>query len=176
MKFLVLLVVIGVLWFAVTAVRGARGGDQASWAQEEDDDTGIAPRVADARDIPPLYPDFYHGVLTDVGKETSPQNVLALVEYVSQMLSANAMGWFIQAGDPHAQERFSARFRGGGGDDQQLELVVDDMIDFLWAWRPATHPALRDLVPRMRESLAAPDSRLRRFPGELPFGIWEMED
>ena len=180
MKFLLLLVVIGVLWIAVTAVRRARHTESPEWSADEElvDDTGISPpaTATDARDIPALYPDFYHGVLFAVGKEVSPQNLFALVEYVGQMVSVNAAGWFLQTGDRAAQERFAARFRGGGGDDQKLELVPDDMIDFLWAWRPSTHEALREWIPRMHDDLTGPDSRLRRFPGELPFGIWGMED
>ena len=136
----------------------------------------VPSRGAEPRDIPPLFPDFYHGVLFAVGKEPSPRNLLALIEYIGQMLTLNAVVWFQQTGDTEAHERFMDRFRGGGDDDQKLEMIPDDMIDFLWAWRPSTHQALRDWIPDLEQMLTGPDSRLWNFGDELPFGIWEMED
>ncbi|MFJ3802731.1 hypothetical protein ACIPSJ_41495 [Streptomyces sp. NPDC090088] len=186
MDFLVLLVVIGLVWLLVTVVRkmmssapgphGQTAGHYYPDIDEEEFEPAVAPRGTVGRDIPPLFPDFYHGVLFAVGKEPTPQNLLALVEYVSQMLTMNAVVWFQQTGDAAAQERFMNRFRGGGGDDQKLEMVTDDMIDFLWAWRPSTHQALRDWIPDLEQMLTGPDSRLWRFGDELPFGIWEMND
>ncbi|MER5753367.1 hypothetical protein [Streptomyces sp. NPDC002088] len=181
MAFFLLLAVIVVLWFVVTAVRGKReAAAPPAWTPDEEPVTGPVPSRhvagAGARDIPSLYPDFYHGVLFAVGKEASPQNLLALIEYVGQMVTANAVGWFHQTGDMQAYERFMDRFRGGGGDEQKLETIPDDMIDFLWAWRPSTHQALRDWIPELQDALTGPDSRLWRFPGELPFGIWSMEE
>ncbi|MFJ8493796.1 hypothetical protein ACIRBZ_36470 [Streptomyces sp. NPDC094038] len=186
MDFLVLLVVVGLVWLVVTVVRkmmssapghhGQTAGDYYPDIDEEEFEPAVAPRGTAHRDIPPLFPDFYHGVLFAVGKEPTPQNLLALVEYVSQMLTLNAVMWFQQTGDAAAQERFMNRFRGGGGDDQKLELVTDDMIDFLWAWRPSTHQALRDWMPELEQKLTGPDSKLWQFGDELPFGIWEMKD
>ncbi|MER5194381.1 hypothetical protein ACWD3J_08890 [Streptomyces sp. NPDC002755] len=171
MAFFALLVVLGIVGFGFVAVRASREND-ASDARRP---TGTGTRH-EPRDIPPLFPDFLHGVLFAVAKDATPHNLLALAEYVSQMISANAYGWFNQFGDAEAEARFSRRFRGGGPEGQALERVPDDMIDFLWAWNPGTHEALRDWIPRLEQDLTAPGSRLWRYGDELPFGMWERND
>lgn len=178
MTFFLVLVLIGVAWFVVGSVRRSR--QSALPQQAPDGRPGVrsaAPsHMREPRDIAPLFPDFYHGVLFAVGKEPSPQNLLALIEYIGQMLTLNAVVWFQQTGETQAHERFMERFGGGGGDEQKLEMIPDDMIDFLWSWRPSTHQALRDWIPELEQMLTGPDSMLWKFGDELPFGIWHMED
>lgn len=181
MNLFLLLILIALVWLVLAAVRKTMSTSTASPGRSRASEPvargPAAPsRGVEPRDIPPLFPDFYHGVLFAVGKEPSPQNLLALSEYIGQMLSLNAVVWFQKTGDTGAQERFMDRFRGGGDDDQKLEMIPDDMIDFLWAWRPSTHQALRDWIPDLEQMLTGPDSRLWNFGDELPFGIWEMED
>jgi hypothetical protein len=168
MAFFIVLVVLGIVGFGFVSLRASR----------ENDDSPAVPRTGttspgEPRDIPPLFPDFFHGVLFAVGKEPTPQNLLALSEYVSQMISVNAYGWFHQRGDAAAEAHFSRRFRGGGPEGQALEKVPDDMIDFLWAWNPGTHNELRDWIPRLESDLTARGSRLWLYGDELPFGMWE---
>ncbi|WP_105972133.1 hypothetical protein [Streptomyces geranii] len=168
MSFFIVLVVLGIVGFGVVSLRASRENDDSPAPGR----TGADPS-GEPRDIPPLFPDFFHGVLFSVGKEPTPQNLLALSEYISQMISANAYGWFHQFGDAAAEARFSRRFRGGGPEDQALEKVPDDMIDFLWAWNPRARDALREWIPRLESDLAAPSSRLWLYGDELPFGMWE---
>ncbi|NKQ23208.1 hypothetical protein [Streptomyces galbus] len=168
MAFFIVLVLLGVLWFGFASIRASRENDDSPAPRRTATEPGSEPR-----DIPPLFPDFFHGVLFSVGKEPTPQNLLALAEYVSQMISVNAYGWFHQFGDTAAEAQFSRRFRGGGPEGQALEKVPDDMIDFLWAWNTAAHDALREWIPRLERVLAAPESRLWLYGDELPFGMWE---
>ncbi|MDR6974085.1 hypothetical protein J2X68_000763 [Streptomyces sp. 3330] len=171
MAFFIVLVVLGIVGFGFVAVRASRENEGPAAPRRPGTEPEGAPR-----DIPPLFPDFFHGVLFAVGKEATPHNLLALTEYVSQMISANAYGWFHRFGDTAAEARFSRRFRGGGPEGQALEKVPDDMIDFLWAWNPRARDALRDWIPRLETDLTAPGSRLWRYGDELPFGMWERED
>ncbi|MFF3377080.1 hypothetical protein ACFYXF_29520 [Streptomyces sp. NPDC002680] len=168
MAFFIVLVVLGIVGFGVVSLRASRENDDSPAPTGTGTDSPGEPR-----DIPPLFPDFLHGVLFAVGKEPTPQNLLALSEYVSQMISANAYGWFHQFGDAAAEARFSRRFRGGGPEGQALEKVPDDMIDFLWDWNPRARDALREWIPRLESDLAAPESRLWLYGDELPFGMWE---
>ncbi|MFJ7967206.1 hypothetical protein [Streptomyces sp. NPDC096324] len=170
MALFIVIVLLGILGFGFVAVRASRESETASPSPAADTPTSRA------RDIPPLFPDFFHGVLFAVGKDARPQNLLALAEYVSQMISANAYGWFHQRGDSDAAARFSRRFRGGGPADQHVEKVPDDMIDFLWSWDAGTHGELRDWIPRLERDLTAPGSQLWRYADELPFGMWESDD
>lgn len=183
MAFFTVLVVLGILGFGLVAIRASREKDTSAPTRRPETgnrpDTGTGRETAtrrEPRDIPPLFPDFLHGVLFAVGKDATPHNLLALAEYISQMISVNAYGWFQQRGDAQAEAHFSRRFRGGGPEGQALEKVPDDMIDFLWAWNPGTHDALRDWIPRLEADLTAPRSKLWRHGDELPFGLWETDD
>ncbi|AWW41942.1 hypothetical protein [Streptomyces cadmiisoli] len=177
MEFFLLLVLGGLVWLVVAAVRKTMSPVSPGRSRDSEArgvrTSPVPLRSAEPRDIPPLFPDFYHGVLFAVGKEPSPQNLLALIEYVGQMLAINAVMWFQQTGDTDAHDRFMEL---RVDDDRKLEMLPDDMIDFLWAWRPSTHQALRDWMPELEQMLTGPDSRLWNFGDELPFGIWEMED
>lgn len=173
MSFFIVLVVLGIAGFGIFAIRAARENEDAPAPRPSG---GAHPRDGEPRDIPPLFPDFFHGVLFGVGKEATSQNLLALCEYVSQMISVNAYGWFHQSGDVAAEARFSRRFRGGGGPEQAIERVPDDMIDFLWDWHVRAHDPLREWIPRLHGDLTAPSSRLWRYGPDLPFGMWEDDD
>ncbi|MYS18866.1 hypothetical protein GA0115240_101424 [Streptomyces sp. DvalAA-14] len=124
------------------------------------------------RDIAELLPDYYRGILFATGKPDTPDNIVALIELVGQMLTLNAMIWFGTVDDKAAEERFLEHFRGGGPTDRLINMV-DDMIDFLWAWSPRCHEALRDFVREAQEVLTGPKSQLWRHGDDLPMGLWE---
>ncbi|MET7485144.1 hypothetical protein [Streptomyces sp. NPDC005538] len=125
-----------------------------------------------ARDIPELLPDYYRGILFATGKPDTADNIVALVELLSQMLTSNAAMFFRQTGDQATDQSFMARFKGGGPEERLLH-VVDDMLDFLWDWNPRCHNALRTFVRDARTTLTGPGSRLWRYGDELPRGLWE---
>ncbi|MFF7332339.1 hypothetical protein ACIQU5_23460 [Streptomyces sp. NPDC090306] len=127
--------------------------------------------VTAPRDIPELLSDYYRAILFATGKPESPENIVALINLIGQMLSLNAVMWFQQLDDPAAEERFLDRFRGGGPEERFVHLV-DDMIDFLWAWRTNCHAALRDFVRDTQVKLSGPDSQLWYHGDELPFDMW----
>jgi hypothetical protein len=126
--------------------------------------------AAPRRSIPTLFPAFFTGILAEVGKLPTDQNGPALVELVGQMLSMNARVWF-ERYEPAAVHRWDSRFRGGGPENRILN-VVDDKVDFLIAWKPDLERTVDRVLKDIRAQLVASDSELRRYPGELPFGMW----
>jgi hypothetical protein len=102
--------------------------------------------TAEATGRPVLFPDFYHRMPRTTGKPTSPENIVQVIAMVSSMIAAgSAFAYFEQNGDMPARERFLARFQSGSDDGEAFLRMPDEMIDFLWAWSPTRHDALRRL-------------------------------
>lgn len=141
-------------------------------------DALLAPAApaAEPRDIPTLLPDYYRRILFATGKPDTPGNTVALMELVTQMLWLNAAMWFDEMDDTAAASEFNARFAHGGADPDRTIHLVDDMIDYLWAWRTNTHQALRDFIHDAEQTLTAPTSQLWRYAAELPMGMWSADD
>jgi hypothetical protein len=116
----------------------------------------------DRRDIPRLYPDFYERILTALGYPLTPENMVRLAERVAQMIhTAGAYAYFDSVQDATARSKFDARFNNSSTDEQLL-ILSDEMIDWLWAWHANCHTATRGLVRETEELLSAPNCPLRQ--------------
>jgi hypothetical protein len=140
---------------AVTPAAGAQAGPgQPSGDQN-------ATSAADPRTIPVLFPDVYERVLRTVGQPFTADTLGRLVELCSQMVGGGmADDYFRQVGDQAAHDRFTGEFTGAGYRLHGLR-IVDDMIDFLWAWNPACRAELSRQVGVMEQMLTSPQSPLR---------------
>jgi hypothetical protein len=123
------------------------------------------------RDIPPLFPNFFHDVLVTTGKPVNPDNMFAITDRVVRMISSSAASYFEQSGDNTAQSRFTSVFSADETDGAVLARWADLMIDFLWEWDPRSHDPLRRLIPRIKELLTGPDSFLWECGNQLP--MWD---
>jgi hypothetical protein len=133
------------------------------------------PMVAEPRDIPALFPDFYLGILTATGKPTTSGNVVDLVDRVARMIGAgSALPYFEQAHDDAASRRFLAKFNSTEGDGESELRKPDLMIDFLWEWDPTCHHAVRRAVANVYDLLTGPDSFLWSCGDKIP--AWDGLD
>jgi hypothetical protein len=118
------------------------------------------------RSIPTLYPQYFLDLIKASGVQATVTNVLRLIERTAFATGFQGAVYCAQLKDPKALEELIRRFARGGPPDRQLQLV-DDMVDWLWAWNPGCHKALVRQFDDWRERLLAPGSFL--IPGtEIP--------
>jgi len=115
------------------------------------------------RDIPPLYPAYFLELLGRAQVAASPVNVARLVERTAFMIGCQGAAYCAQLRDPAAFEVFVRNFARGGIPDRRPYLV-DDMVDWLWAWNPGCHDDLRRRFPGWRDGLLGTESFL--IPGQ----------
>ncbi|NKQ23212.1 hypothetical protein [Streptomyces galbus] len=127
------------------------------------------------RDIPHLFPYFYHSVLARNGKPVGGHNILALIEYIDAMLIFQGNMWIAEIDEPRTGEVFKQRFCGPLDEYEALEHRPDHVIDFLWAFRTTVRPGLRQFIDQTYTALTSPNSRLLEFGSTLPFGIWHRD-
>jgi hypothetical protein len=111
------------------------------------------------RAVPILYPQYFLEIIATSGAQATVVNVLRLIERTAMMLGAQGATYCAQLKDPQALEELISRFARGGPPDRQLQ-IVDDMVDWLWAWNPGCHRALVQQFQKWRVLLLAPDSPL----------------
>lgn len=46
------------------------------------------------------------------------------------------------------------------------------MTDFLWSWRTTARPGLRQFLEQTYADLTGPESMLKKYGRDLPFGLW----
>ncbi|MET9384771.1 hypothetical protein ABZY09_27810 [Streptomyces sp. NPDC002928] len=127
------------------------------------------------RDVPYLYPYFYHAVLFANGKPLTAQNILAVVEYVSQSLGLQGSVWMQELADERTRTVFMDRFATPLDTDDRREHRPDDQIDFIWSWRTTARPGLRQFLQQTYAHLNGPTSQLKNYGPDLPFGIWSRD-
>ncbi|MFF4273406.1 hypothetical protein [Streptomyces sp. NPDC001536] len=127
------------------------------------------------RDIPRLFPYFYHSVLARNGKAVHGRNIMPLIEYIDAMLIFQGNLWFQKIEDPRTGEVFRQRFLIALDEYELPEHRPDDVIDFLWSWRTTARPGLRQFVDQKYTDLTSPSSKLLEFGDTLPFGIWHRD-
>jgi hypothetical protein len=115
------------------------------------------------REVPTLYPAYFVEVLTTAGAPPTPTNVARLVERTAFMIGGQGAAYFAQLRDPPAFEVFVRNFARGGIPARRPHLV-DDMVDWLWAWNPGCHDDLRQRFSKWRNGLLGPGSFV--VPGE----------
>lgn len=126
------------------------------------------------RDVPRLFPYFYHSVLARNAKPVHGRNIIALIEYVDAMLLFQGNLWIEhEVKDLRTAEVFQHRFAIPLDDYEVPEHRPDDAIDFLWAWRTTARPGLRQFLDQTYTALTSPDSQLLQYGATLPFGIWQ---
>ncbi|KOX20111.1 hypothetical protein ADK67_31840 [Saccharothrix sp. NRRL B-16348] len=131
--------------------------------------------VPGPRDIPALYPAFYEHVLRTLGKPASDYNVAQLGVRTADMIEVGgANAFFDQLDAVNARAAFQTRFSSVDDEPDALMRLADDMIDFLWAWAPNCHVALRKQVDRIFELFTMPESPLWR-DGDV-ITPWGVED
>ncbi|MFJ7967209.1 hypothetical protein [Streptomyces sp. NPDC096324] len=127
------------------------------------------------RDIPRLFPYFYHSVLARNGKPVHGRNIMALIEYVDAMVLFQGNLWIeTEVKDPRTAEVFRQRFVIPLDDYEFPEQRPDDAIDFLWAWRTTARPGLREFIDQTYTRLTSPESVLLKYGDVLPFDIWNL--
>ncbi len=127
------------------------------------------------RDIPRLFPYFYHSVLARNGKPVTGRNIIPLIEYIDAMLIFQGTVWFQKIEDPRTDEVFRQRFVIPLDEYEIPEHRPDDAIDFFWAWRTTARPGLRQFVDETYTDLTSPASKLLTFGDTLPFDIWHLD-
>ncbi|MFJ2237932.1 hypothetical protein [Streptomyces sp. NPDC087859] len=126
------------------------------------------------RDVPHLFPYFYHSVLARNGKPVHGRNITALIEYINALLLFQGIVWIEgDIKDVRTGEVFRQRFCVPIDDYEFPEERPDDVIDFLWAWRTTARPGLRQFLDQTYTDLTGPDSTLLKYGATLPFGIWQ---
>jgi hypothetical protein len=113
------------------------------------------------RRVPVLYPSYFTDLLTRAGVPVTPANVARLVERTAFMIGCQGAAYCAHLGDPVAFEDLVERYGRGGPVDRRLKLV-DDIVDWLWAWSPSCHGDLPSRFDKWRDGLLRPGSFLVR--------------
>ncbi len=95
-----------------------------------------------ARDVPVLYPAYFSQLLAASGTPVTPANMARLVERTAVMIGSQGAKYLARQRDAAAFEAFVRAFARGGRPERRPHLV-DDIVDWLWAWSPACHDDLR---------------------------------
>jgi hypothetical protein len=111
------------------------------------------------RAVPTLYPQYYLNLLAESGVQATTVNVSRLIERTAFIIGLQGAVYCAQLKDPQALEELISRFASGGPPDRQLQLV-DDIVDWLWAWNPGCHKALERQIHKWRDGLLAPGTFL----------------
>jgi hypothetical protein len=112
------------------------------------------------RTIPKLYPRYFLDLLAAARVQATPMNMARLVERTAFITGGQGAVYCAQLKDPQALEELIDRFARiqvePGGDHD----VVDQIVDWLWAWNPGCHDALERQMQKWYEGCLAPGSFL----------------
>jgi hypothetical protein len=122
------------------------------------------------RDIPKLYPSYLDSILERLGAPGTETNRARLMLWAARMFTAGGAFSYL-AQDPESKAEYERRFMGGAPVSPSL---LDDIVDWLWAWSVNCHKALRELPGMTESTLLSPESPVRDISpsGEIPLPEW----
>ena len=129
----------------------------------------MKPAIGNLRDVPLLYPEYFTELLTSGGVPTTPINMARVIERTAFMIGTQGAAYFAHLHDRASFEVFVENFARGGIPARRPHLV-DDMVDWLWAWNQGCHDDLRQRFAKWRIVLLGPGSFLERGREIPPFG------
>lgn len=109
------------------------------------------------RTIPVLYPDYFLDILGAAQVQPTAMNVTRLVERTAFIMGGQGAVYCAQLRDPHALEELISRFAGNTDVQRSGNLrVVDEIVDWLWAWNPGCHDALEQQIQKWHDLCVKP--------------------
>jgi hypothetical protein len=122
------------------------------------------------RTIPVLYPNYFLGLLAAAKVPSTPMNVARLVERTAFITGGQGAVYCAQLGEPRALEELISLFARNihvqpGGNLS----IVDNIIDWLWAWNPGCHQALERQIQKWHDGCLKPGSFLVAGTDILPW-------
>jgi hypothetical protein len=110
------------------------------------------------RAVPVLHPQYFTDLLARARVPHTPVNLARLIERTALMTGCQAAAYCAKLADPAAFRQFTGAFaRAEASRDPQL---VDQMVDWLWAWNPGCHADLTTRFDTWTRGLLGPDSFL----------------
>lgn len=109
------------------------------------------------RTIPVLYPNYFLEILAATRVQATPTNVARLVDRTAFITGGQGAVYCAQLRDPRALEELIKRFGRNIRVRSDADLrVVDDIVDWLWAWNPGCHDALAGQIKKWRDLCVKP--------------------
>lgn len=113
------------------------------------------------RTIPPLYPRYFQDLLATARVPITPMNMARLVERTAFITGGQGAVYCAQLKDPQALEELISRFARNIHIQSDGNLgVVDQIVDWLWAWNPGCHEALQRQIKKWYELCLSPEGFL----------------